>query len=41
MTLVLVMIVIAVVFNTWAPHVLGDAMNVIFGAGRCSRCPRG
>lgn len=41
MTLVLVMIVIAVVFNTWAPHVLGDAMNVIFGGVVAKQMPEG
>ncbi|MFT3943263.1 MAG: ABC transporter ATP-binding protein [Ancrocorticia sp.] len=41
MTLVLVMIVIAVVFNTWAPHVLGDAMNVIFGGVIAKQMPEG
>ncbi len=41
MTLVLLMIVIAVVFNTWAPHILGDAMNVIFGGVIAKQMPEG
>lgn len=41
MTLVLAMIVVAVVFNVWAPHVLGDAMNVIFSGVVSSQMPDG
>ena len=39
MTGVLAMIVVAVVFNVWAPNVLGDAMNVIFAGAMASRMP--
>ncbi|MDO5633595.1 MAG: ABC transporter ATP-binding protein [Micrococcus sp.] len=31
LAVVTVMVIIAVVFNVWAPHVLGQAMDVIFG----------
>ena len=41
MALVFVMILIAVIFNVWAPNVLGDAMNVIFGGVVSAQMPEG
>ncbi|MFT0847767.1 ABC transporter ATP-binding protein [Actinomycetaceae bacterium L2_0104] len=41
MTIVLAMILVAVVFNVWAPNVLGDAMNVIFGGVVSAQMPAG
>ncbi|PWF25690.1 ABC transporter ATP-binding protein [Ancrocorticia populi] len=41
MSFVFVMILIAVVFNVWAPNILGDAMNVIFGGVVSSQMPEG
>ncbi len=38
---VLVMVVIAVVLNVWAPHVLGQAMDVIFGGILSAQMPAG
>ncbi|MGO1590888.1 MAG: ABC transporter ATP-binding protein [Ancrocorticia sp.] len=39
MTFVFAMILIAVIFNVWAPNVLGDAMNVIFGGVVSAQMP--
>ncbi|MGO1638799.1 MAG: ABC transporter permease, partial [Ancrocorticia populi] len=41
MSFVFVMILIAVVFNVWAPNILGDAMNVIFGGVVSAQMPEG
>ncbi len=41
MTIVMAMILVAVVFNVWAPNVLGDAMNVIFGGAVAAQMPAG
>lgn len=38
---VVVMVVIAVVLNVWAPHVLGQAMDVIFGGVLSAQMPSG
>ena len=41
MAFVFAMILIAVIFNVWAPNVLGDAMNVIFGGVVSAQMPEG
>lgn len=41
MLTVLVMVVIAVVLNVWAPQVLGEAMDVIFGGVISAQMPDG
>lgn len=41
MTIVMAMILVAVVFNVWAPNVLGDAMNVIFTGVVAAQMPAG
>ncbi|MCY1156988.1 MAG: transporter ATP-binding protein [Citricoccus sp.] len=41
MTLVVLLVVVAVVFNVWAPAILGDAMNVIFGGLVSAQMPAG
>ena len=39
MIAVVAMVVVAVVFNVWAPSILGDAMNVIFGGVLSAQMP--
>ncbi len=39
MITVVAMVVVAVVFNVWAPSILGDAMNVIFGGVLSAQMP--